>query len=308
MFITYDLLKEKGACDSGLIWFKKHFPNGCELNEQAIAAVQDAPTEYIWWFYNNIQQDERLYRLCAVKISNGVNRSKDVNFSDGVSYSLGVNCSNGVNRTDSVSYSNGVNRSEQVHISSGVNFAKGLYRSCGINESNGIESSKGVCSSCNIARSQGVMNSLNVSQSCGVGCSGGVNRSNGIDQSYGVDWSGGVFNSFGVVNSFGVSNALFLADKERAYSIFGKEVSEKRFNEVQRNLYVRLGSWRPTVTNIKETYLANRIECEPTTIKGAHEVSRKEVWADMPKAAIEYVKSLPEFDAEMFERITGMEV
>ena len=28
----------------------------------------------------------------------------------------------------------------------------------------------------------------------------------------------------------------------------------------------------------------------------------------MPKAAIEYVKSLPEYDAEMFKEITGIEV
>ena len=37
MYITYELLKEKGACSNGLNWFKQNFPEGCELNEETVA-------------------------------------------------------------------------------------------------------------------------------------------------------------------------------------------------------------------------------------------------------------------------------
>lgn len=47
-------------------------------------------------------------------------------------------------------------------------------------------------------------------------------------------------------------------------------------------------------------------EEESNEIKKAIEVLEK-VWKDMPIEAIEYVKSLPEFNAVMFKRITGID-
>ena len=260
MFITYDLLKNHGACEDGLKWFKDNYPNGCELSE-----VKDAPAEFVWWFYNNIQQDERLYRLCGVNHSFGVNGSNGVNYSNGVNGSDGVNGSNGVNYSDGVNCSNGVNGSN------GVNYSNGVNGSDGVNGSNGVNYSFG------------------------------VNGSLGISNSFGVN------GSFGISNSFGVDMALFLSNKPRTYSIFGREVSEERFYEVREKLYDKLSGWRPTFNNIKALYLANGSDWKLTPIKDAENISKKEAWADMPKPAIKYVKSLPEFDAEMFKEITELE-
>ena len=33
---------------------------------------------------------------------------------------------------------------------------------------------------------------------------------------------------------------------------------------------------------------------------------KEEAWRDMPREAIEYIKSLPEFDGDMFYEITGI--
>lgn len=206
MYITYELLREKGACKYGLDWFRENFPEGCELNDETILKVKDCPTDFIWWFYNNIQQDKRLYKLC------GVNRSNGVNWSDCVSGSGGVN------------------------------------------------------------------------------------------------WSGGVSGSFGILNSRGVCYAIFLADKPVEYSIFGKPVSEERYYEVWYNLREKLRDWRPTFNNIKALWLANGSDWKLTPIKNAKELSTKEAWEGMPKEAVKYVASLPEFDADMFYKITMIEV
>ena len=206
MYITYELLKEKGACSNGLNWFKQNFPEGCELNEETIARVKKCDTSFVWWFYNNIQQDKRLYKLC------------------GVNWSDGVNGSNGVNRSDGVNWSNGVN------------------------------------------------------------------------------WS------FGILNSYGVDCALFLANKKRVYLIFGKEVSEGRYLEVKNNLYEKLGIWEPNFNNIKTLYLKNGSDWKLTPIKNAEEIARQEAWRDMPREAVEYVASLPEFDADMFFEITCIDL
>ena len=97
MKITYELLEKKGACEDGLAWFQANFPNGCELNEETISKVQNCDTDFVWWFYNNVQQDSRLYKLCGVSESNGVNGSNGVNRSFGVNGSDGVNGADGVN-------------------------------------------------------------------------------------------------------------------------------------------------------------------------------------------------------------------
>ena len=194
MYITYELLKEKGACSNGLNWFKQNFPEGCELNEETVARVKKCDTSFVWWFYNNIQQDKRLYKLC------------------------------------------GVNRSDGVNISSGVN------------------------------------------------------------------------RSFGILNSYGVDCALFLANKKRVYLIFGKEVSEGRYLEVKNNLYEKLGIWEPNFNNIKTLYLKNGSDWKLTPIKNAEEIARQEAWRDMPREAVEYVASLPEFDADMFFEITCIDL
>ena len=242
MYITYELLKEKGACSNGLNWFKQNFPEGCELNEETVARVKKCDTSFVWWFYNNIQQDKRLYKLCGVNRSNGVNRSSGVNMSDGVNGSNGVNTSNGVNRSFGVNMSDGVNGSF------------------------------------------------------------GVNRSNGVNGSFGVN------RSFGILNSYGVDCALFLANKKRVYLIFGKEVSEGRYLEVKNNLYEKLGIWEPNFNNIKTLYLKNGSDWKLTPIKNAEEIARQEAWRDMPREAVEYVASLPEFDADMFFEITCIDL
>lgn len=72
MKITYELLQEREACGDGFNWFKDNFHEGCELCEETIAKLEDAPTELIWWFYNNVQQDKRLYKLCGVNESYGI--------------------------------------------------------------------------------------------------------------------------------------------------------------------------------------------------------------------------------------------
>lgn len=55
-------LTEKGACTDGLKWFKKTFPKGCTLDE-GIAKAKDCSPEWVKWFYDNVEQDERLKSL-----------------------------------------------------------------------------------------------------------------------------------------------------------------------------------------------------------------------------------------------------
>ena len=135
----------------------------------------------------------------------------------------------------------------------------------------------------------------------GVNESEGVNWSDGVNGSKGVNRSEGVNESYAIFNCDGVSNTLFLANKKNQYNIFGKEVTEQRFNEVKENL-----TFIPEFNNLKELYLKNGSKWKKTPICNAEEIQKEEAWSKMPKEQLEYIKALPEFDAEMFFEITGL--
>jgi hypothetical protein len=99
---------------------------------------------------------------------------------------------------------------------------------------------------------------------------------------------------------------LFLADRESKPTIFGIEVSEERFEEVMNR--IMSFNWSPTFNNLKSLYLKSGSIWEETPIPNAKELSIKEAWSDMPNEMLEYIKSLPEFNKEMFYKITQIEV
>jgi hypothetical protein len=139
-----------------------------------------------------------------------------------------------------------------------------------------------------------------------------VNWSYGVNKSYGVNWSNGVNGSYGIINSYGVDKAIFLADKKLTFSIFGKEVTEERFNEVWSKIQKLNNDWFPKFNNAFELYVQNGNDWNKVTasnIRSTVENWEKsyEAWKDMPKQTLDYIKSLPEFDAVMFKRITGID-
>lgn len=83
--------------------------------------------------------------------------------------------------------------------------------------------------------------------------------------------------------------------------LFNKPVSEGRFNTVWQKLI----DWTPEVTNANELqarYGSGKWEQLPVLdIRGR---SAKEVYAEMPEEMLAYIKSLPEYDDEIFRRIT----
>jgi hypothetical protein len=55
-------------------------------------------------------------------------------------------------------------------------------------------------------------------------------------------------------------------------------------------------------------YLKYGSDWQKVPLQNAEGISKEEAWKDMPKAAIDYVKGLSEFDFDMFKEITGIDV
>ena len=145
-----------------------------------------------------------------------------------------------------------------------------------------------------------------VNRSDGVNWSDGVNKSNGVNRSNGVNGSYGVNKSYGIDNCFGVSNVLFTNNKKADYLLFGKKISQKRWEKINNEFRQLLNGWTPTYNNLKSLYIKSRNEWKSTPIPNAKEIQKKEAWKDMPKEAIKYLKKLKEFDKKIFKDITGL--
>ena len=90
--------------------------------------------------------------------------------------------------------------------------------------------------------------------------------------------------------------------------LFNVQKTEKEIDILKNKLYELQNGWYPKQTNAFELYFQNgndwsKIDPQKLTCKN-WDIS----WVDMPKAAIDYLKSLPEFDADIFKKITGIDV
>lgn len=109
-----------------------------------------------------------------------------------------------------------------------------------------------------------------------------VQNSKGVVNSTGVFKSMGVVGSFGVYKCRGISHSLFVYEMEGASNIiFNKQVTSQRFTEVMEPLIELKAEWISKLESI-----------EPA-----------EAWKSMPSNILEYIKSLPEFDPEIFKDI-----
>ena len=85
-------------------------------------------------------------------------------------------------------------------------------------------------------------------------------------------------------------------------------MKKEYWEEVNTKFRELLNKWSPTFNNLKGLYLKSGEKWAYTPIPQAKELSIKEAWGGMPQQAVNYLKSLPEFNAEIFKNITGIEV
>ena len=71
-----------------------------------------------------------------------------------------------------------------------------------------------------------------------------------------------------------------------------------------RGLYDRLDGWSPSYNNLESLYIKAGSEWKKTPIPKAEELQKIEAWEGMPNKAIKYLKTLPEWDAKIFEEIS----
>jgi len=75
---------------------------------------------------------------------------------------------------------------------------------------------------------------------------------------------------------------------------------------INKKLLELLDSWYPKANDLFEQKVKHENSWKLTPIPNAKENSIIKMWKGMPNNAVEYLKSLPEFNAKIFEKITGI--
>ena len=85
---------------------------------------------------------------------------------------------------------------------------------------------------------------------------------------------------------------------------FNKRITEERFDEIYETL--NSFEWYPKFNNAEQ--LKGKLEWYETNIPAIVSVDNKTAWGSMPEGMLNYIKSLPEYNEKIFNKITGDEL
>ena len=132
---------------------------------------------------------------------------------------------------------------------------------------------------------------------------GGNNIRGGNDIRGGNNIWGGNY-IWGGNNIWGLSHGIFCNKKKPDYLLFNKKVSIDRFNEVWNKINELSNDWYPKYNNAYKLYDQFGREWRKTPVDRIENINNKEAWSDIPKELKKYIKSLSEYNAEIFKDIT----
>ena len=219
MFVTLELLAERGACQTFLDFFAKHFPDGAEL----MHLIQKAHLPYssLHWGFEHLDADidERNAYWEKVQVSN----------------------SNGVIRSDHVEGSLFVVDSSQVSSSESVYNSKNVEESERVIESEMVYNSHHIAKSTFVDHSSRVLQSINVTNSQEVYSSNYILCSNSVFESINVASSSVIWKSENITDShfcFGchnIKNSMFFENaSDGEYLLFNKPIDKTRFEAIRK--------------------------------------------------------------------------
>ena len=102
----------------------------------------------------------------------------------------------------------------------------------------------------------------------------------------------------------GISKSILCNDVSGKLMLFNKPIEKDKFNKIYEEL-VNF-NWYPKFNNA--FVLKGNLEWYETNIPEIAQVSNKAAYSDMPLEMIKYIKSLDEYDEELFKKITELEL
>lgn len=225
MFLTSDILKEYEACQQGIVWFERVFPQGAELVD--VIHAKHVPYSFLHWgrlHLNSNDEERRAYEeVCEIKESTSV-----------------FEC-------DHIESSTMVSGSSCVYNSAYIYGCNAIINCTDITDSTKITDSHHIINSTSTLYSDYCIGSNNVKKSQYILDSSFIINSHDIYKGSLIESSSFVFNGKNLTNcgfvrdSGDLTNCLFCCGyNKKSYSIFNHEINtpqwEYLFEEYQSQI------------------------------------------------------------------------
>ena len=281
MYLTKEKLNEVGACERGVQFFDKHFPNGVELID--IIKMRHLPKYYLYWGYDT-------FELTA----NELNAYEEVlNIRD----SEMVVCSHDVNHGSVVSHSEEVRDSKWVFYSEGIEDSECIHNSQNVDTSQGIFQSALVSGSTNILTSTNVLDSIDVAHSSNISYSQSVLFSKIITKSEMIFDCENMIDSIMCSGCKNLKNSMFcynISDAENM--IFNKPTDPTHIE----NLFKQFDKIGYHKTNLVEAYDKESY----VTFTPKVNLTPSAQFANAPKKFRNWIRTIPNYDPWILTQIT----
>lgn len=290
MFLTKEILEHYNACDTGLKWFERAFPEGAEtvdVIQKLGGSLHISPKmeEILHWGYKMLpssQNEKDLYReILNIDTSDMVWESKEV-------YN-----------------SNYVLNSRQVTDGYRIVHSTDVNNSCYVDDSHNVEDSEKVFTSSKIIHCKRVSKSQVVDNSIDILSSNNIKNSNHIFISENIS------NSIGIVNSKNLNYCYFstgltncnhclfcnnITDKE--FYLFNKPIDKREFFiivSVLENKLIAEEAW--FIKYKKHNY-------DFIGIDVSYAVAQHQFYENFSKEFFDYLKTIPNYNDYLLYLIT----
>ena len=292
MYITKDKLERYGACDQGLKWFERTFPNGAEIID--IINHKYADKSFLHWGFATLpttDEEKAAYRE-KLKIDCG-NDNYSIYESDNISKSKYVTYSSNVRDSEFIFHSKEVENSTSILHSDTVENSNRIYGSSFIYDSEKIINSKNVTESNNIINSDYVLNSHHIY------CASGIKNSAYIAD-IGFAETCHVRDSYFISGGKHLDHCLFcFGITNQSYQLFNRPIDEVEYKMIIRQMESILRDWEPEF--VKENYWPEKTIPIDTPTLQRHAGKQ---WASLPDRFWNWVKTLPGYDSGIMYSLT----
>ena len=279
MFITVELLQEKLACEPGILWFKRHFPDGAEMID--VIAERTVTPDFLHWGRANLDysQDELSAYIKKLNIvnSNYVYESNDIEHSVFVSLSSRVDGSRNVCRSHDVIDSKNIIGADSIERSHNISNSMFCY------DSDRVVCSKNVNNSTDIVMSDYVINSHYI-----------VNATSVINSQYIGSWIGTtskITDSMFINNCYNLKNCLFCSEAQNDENLlFNQKIDPAQIEMIKKQLTSILKEWKPKL--YQEDWEEEIVPFNAPKLERNLGV----MFSELPDRFWDWIKTLPGYD------------
>lgn len=290
MYITLDTLIKYNACEEGVQWFKRTFPNGAELTE--IIKHKYTTPAFLHWGYATLPTSEEEKRAYYEKIKVDCNEyNYTIYESDNITFCSYVVNSSNVSDSNHIFDSEDISGCDNVSGSNNVEYSGQIFNSEFVYTSRRALNSRNITNGVNIVNSDYVVNSHDIYNAATVKNSAYILdiKQGNTKRITGSQFIGSCQDLENCLFCYGINN--------KKYHIFNKEISPDEFDLIVKQMKSILKDWEMTLVVAwpEATVPLDEPQIERNIIKQ---------FATLPDKFWRWVSTLPGYDPMILYQIT----